>query len=68
MAIEACRIREGVRGFLTRCCVAGLSQASAYRFYLNGLEPDCSKIPRKEHLQRGASLIRLSDTWLSTWE
>jgi len=68
MAIEACRIREGVRCFFTRCCVVGLSQETAYKLFLNGARPDGTRIPKCEHLQRGASLIRLTESWLNTWE
>lgn len=68
MAIEACRICEGVRCFFTRCCVVGLSQETAYKLFLNGARPDGTRIPKCEHLQRGASLIRLTESWLNTWE
>merc|ERR1711902_252640 len=41
--------------------MAGLSQASAYLYYIRGMSAEGSKIPRREHLQRGASLIRLTE-------
>ena len=68
MAVEACRIREGVRDFFKSCRFAGVSQCRAYKLFLNGMGPDGTKVPRSEHLHRGASLIRLTKTWLNTWE
>ena len=68
MAVEACRIREGVRDFFKSCRFAGVSQCRAYKLFLNGMGPDGTKVPRSEHLHRGASLIRLTQTWLNTWE
>ena len=68
MAVEACRIREGVRDFFTSCRLAGVSRCRAYKLFLNGMGPDGTKVPRSEHLHRGASLIRLTKTWLNTWE
>ena len=67
MAVEACRIREGIRTFLAQCRMAGLSHASAYLYYIRGMSAEGSKIPRREHLQRGASLIRLTEVWKDTW-
>ena len=67
MAVEACRIREGIRTFLAQCRMAGLSHASAYLYYIQGKSAGGSKIPRREHLQRGASLIRLTEVWKDTW-
>ena len=67
MAVEACRIREGIRTFLAQCRMAGLSHASAYVYYIQGKSAGGSKIPRREHLQRGASLIRLTEVWKDTW-
>ena len=68
MAVEACRIRVGIRAFLSRCRQMGWSQASAYRFYLTGKNEQNIKISKKDHLLRGASLAVLTDTWLSTWQ
>ena len=67
MAVEACRIRQGIRTFLAQCRMAGLSQASAYLYYIRGMSAEGSKIARREHLQRGASLIRLTEVWIDTW-
>ena len=61
------RIREGIRGFLVECARAGRSQESAHRLYVNGMDAKGLKIPVDAHKQRGASLSRLTDMWLSTW-
>ena len=61
------RIREGIRAFLDECARAGRSEKSAHFLYVNGMDANGSKIPVKVHLQRGASLSRLTDMWLSTW-
>jgi len=68
MAVEACRIRVGIRAFLSSCRQAGWSQASAYRLYLTGKNEQDIKVSKKDYLLRGASLAVLTDSWLSTWE
>jgi len=68
MAVEACRVRVGIRAFLSSCRQLGWSQASAYRLYVSGRDEHGSKVSQKNHLLRGASLAVLTDTWLSTWE
>ena len=67
MAIEACRVREGIRAFLSECRRAGWSAATAYRFYITGMDKDGEEVPKKTHLLRGASLNRLTEAWTSTW-
>lgn len=67
VAVEACRVREGIRTFLSECRRAGWSRATSYRFYITGMDEGGVKIPRIDHLLRGASLVRLTDMWLSTW-
>ena len=67
VAVEACRVREGIRTFLSECRRAGWSRATSYRFYITGMDDGGVKIPRNDHLLRGASLVRLTDMWLSTW-
>ena len=61
------RIREGVRAFLDACAAAGRSEKTAHYLYVNGLDSKGVKLPVQVHLQRGASLSRLTDMWLSTW-
>ena len=61
------RMREGIRSFLNDCKAAGRSEKSAHLLYVNGFDPRRSKIPVKDHLERGASLSRLVDMWLNTW-
>ena len=67
VAVEACRVRESIRTFLSECRRAGWSRATSYRFYITGMDEGGVKIPRIDHLLRGASLVRLTDMWLSTW-
>ena len=61
------RIREGIRSFIDECWAAGRSSKSAHFLYVNGLDAKRSKIPVKDHLNRGASLSRLVKMWLDTW-
>ena len=61
------RIREGIRTFLDECAKAGKSEKSAHYLYVNGLDSEGLNVPVQIHLQRGASLSRLTDMWLSTW-
>ena len=68
VAVEACRIRVGIRAFLASCMQLGWSKASAYQLYVSGKDEHGSKVPCKNYLLRGASLAVLTDTWLSTWE
>ena len=67
MAVEACRVREGIRAFLSDCREAGWSRATAYRFYIAGMDKDGVEVTTKVHLLRGASLARLSDAWTNSW-
>ena len=67
MAVEACRVREGIRAFLSECRAAGWSRATSFRFYVSGLNKDGVGVSREHHLQRGASLARLTDSWLNSW-
>ena len=67
MAVEACRVREGIRAFLSACSLAGWSRATSYRLYITGMDKDGVEIPKKDHLLRGASLARLTDAWLNVW-
>ena len=61
------RIREGIRGFLNDCSKAGRSEKSAHYLFVNGMDSEGVKVPVQLHLERGASLSRLTDMWLSTW-
>ena len=61
------RIREGIRDFLDECAKAGRSEKSAHFLYVNGMDCVGVKVPVQVHLQRGASLRRLTDMWLDTW-
>ena len=67
LAIEACRVREGIRAFLAECRVLGWSRVTSFRFYVSGLDKNGVGISREQHLLRGASLARLTDTWLKIW-
>ena len=67
VAVEACRVREGIRAFLSECRGAGWSRRTSFRYYVTGLDKDGVEISRKDHLLRGASLARLTDAWLNTW-
>ena len=60
-------MREGIRSFMDECAAAGRSEKSAHFLYVNGFDPRRSKIPVKEHLERGGCLARLVEMWLSTW-
>ena len=42
--------------------------AAAYFNYINGLDTEGNKIDPKDHLSRGASLMKLTDAWLDVWE
>ena len=66
--IESVRKAEGIRRFLEECHGAGLSSASAYRYYISGLDSGGNSIPVMEHLKRGRSLMRMTDAWISIWE
>ena len=68
MAVEATRIKEGIRGFIEECRVAGRSSATAHTFYITGKDKSGAAVPVVGHLQRGASLARLQERWLETWE
>ena len=68
MAVEACRVREGIRAFLSACRGAGWSRAASFRFYVTGRDKDGLEIAKKDHLLRGASLTRLTDAWLNVWK
>ena len=67
MAVEACRVREGIRAFLSECRGAGWSRATAFRFFITGKDKDGVEVTKKTHLLRGASLARLSDAWIASW-
>ena len=61
-------MREGIRSFLEECAAAGRSRQSAHYMFVNGMDPQGSKVPVRDHLKRGASFSRLTDFWLSTWD
>jgi len=67
-AVEGTRVALGIRGFLDGCLQAGRSRASAYRHYVLGLDKNGDKIDLAIHLERGASLYKLTETWLNVWE
>ena len=46
---------------------AGRSEKSAHYLFVNGMDSEGVKVPVQLHLERGASLSRLTDMWLSTW-
>ena len=62
------RWKEGIRQFLNECRDAGRSDARAHYLYVNGLDAQGVQISKQAHMERGASLIRLTDIWLGTWE
>ena len=61
------REAEGIQSFLEMCRDAGMSNFAAYRAYIMG--KDCHGVPIEvnDHLERGASLSKLTDAWLATW-
>ena len=67
-AVVETRAALGIQDFLDGCLQAGRSRASAYRHYVLGLDKNGDKIDIETHLKRGASLHKLTETWLSTWE
>ena len=67
MAVEGTRMREGIRAFLDDCSTNGKSSATAFYLFVNGMDSLGYKISTTLHLQRGGSLSRLTDMWLSTW-
>ena len=46
----------------------GRSRASAFKYYILGLDKTGVKVDLAAHLQRGASLRELTEVWLSTWD
>ena len=62
------RVSLGIQEFLDDCLQAGRSRASAYKFYLLGLDKNGFKIDLALHLKRGACLRELTDAWLETWD
>ena len=68
MAVEACRVREGIRSFMSGCRLAGWSRATTFKLYVTGFDKDGVEVPRRDHLLRGASLARLTDAWLNVWK
>ena len=67
-AVVETRVALGIKYFLDGCHQAGRSRASAYRYYVLGLDKNGDKIDLETHLKRGASLHKLTETWLSIWE
>ena len=67
-AVEQTRVILGIRAFLNDCLKAGRSRASAYKFYILGMDEIGNKVDLQTHLKRGASLHQLTDAWLETWE
>ena len=61
------REAEGIQSFLERCRDAGMSRAAAYRAYIMGKDCHGVRIEVNDHLDRGASLSKLTDAWLETW-
>ena len=49
------------------CAKAGRSAKTSHYLYINGMDSRGAKVSVDVHLQRGASLSRLTDMWLSTW-
>ena len=52
---------------MNECAMAGRSEKTAHYLFVNGMDTKGVKLPVQVHLQRGASLSRLTDMWLSTW-
>lgn len=67
-AVEVTRAELGIRAFLDECLQAGRSRASAFKYYIMGFDKMGNKIDIADHLKRGASLNKLTEMWLSTWE
>ena len=67
-AVEETRATLGIREFLDDCLRAGRSRASAFKYYILGLDKTGVKVDLAAHLQRGASLRELTEVWLSTWD
>ena len=62
------RAELGIKAFLDECLQAGRSRASAFKYYIMGFDKMGNKIDIADHLKRGASLNKLTEMWLSTWE
>ena len=67
-AVAESRMGLGIKDFLDTCLMAGRSRASAFKFYIMGFDQCGNKIDLSKHLDRGSSLDKLTETWLSTWE
>ena len=61
------REAEGIQSFLERCRDVGMSKVAAYRAYIMGKDCHGVRIEVNDHLDRGASLSKLTDAWLETW-
>ena len=61
------REAEGIQSFLERCRDVGMSKVAAYRAYIMGKDCHGVQIEVNDHLDRGASLSKLTDAWLETW-
>ena len=67
-AVVETRAALGIQDFLDGCLQAGRSRASVDRHYVLGLDKNGDKIDLAIHLERGASLYKLTETWLNVWE
>ena len=67
-AVEVTRVELGIKDFLNDCLQAGRSKSTAFKFYIMGFDQCGNKIDLSKHLDRGSSLDKLTETWLSTWE
>ena len=66
-AVAGVREAEGIQSFLEMCRDAGMSKVAAYRAYIMGKDCHGVQIEVNDHLDRGASLSKLTDAWLETW-
>ena len=66
-AVSIAREEEGITQFLSDCRKEGMSRVASYRSYLLGKDCKGVQVPFACHLERGGSLARLTDAWLSLW-
>ena len=47
---------------------AGRSRATAFKYFIMGFDKNGVKVDLAFHLERGAKLQELTESWLSKWE
>ena len=67
-AVELTRVSLGIRAFLDDCLQAGRSRATAFKYFIMGFDKNGVKVDLAFHLERGAKLQELTESWLSKWE